>query len=50
MKIIKNINENIMIDEDEIYITTIIDKINGIEENINKKKKYLSSSQLKIKI
>ena len=50
MKIIKNINENIMIDEDEIYITTIIDKINGIEENINKKKNYLSSSQLKIKI
>ena len=50
MKIVNNIKQNITINEEDIYIDSIIDKLNRIEENLNNKKKFLSSSQLIIKV
>ena len=51
MKIINNIDENITINEydnNDIYIKYIVEKIKDNTENLNKRKKYLSSSQINI--
>ena len=50
MKIINNIDENITINEydnNDIYIKYIVEKIKENTENLNKRKKFLSSSQIK---